>query len=194
MDCHAVDRGGFIYGAHTSVSTGLRLGAQVVIEIANGSHVSVVHNRECRRRIERAVDKSGEHRSLLSHFDLMRERIQEACASSEINNLSLYIHEEDIFSMEGDGRIWDDAKGGWLDAKMVAQARDEELRYIRQHQIYKRVPRSKCYAETGRPPIKTGWVDTNKGSHDTPNIRPRWVAKEINTRSRMDLFAATSPL
>ena len=70
----------------------------------------------------------------------------------------------------------------------------EEMEYVRKHQVYTRVPRAQCYAETGRPPIKTGWADTNKGTHEAPNVRCRWVTKEYNAGKRPDLFAGTPPL
>ena len=89
---------------------------------------------------------------------------------------------------------WDDVKGGWLDSKLIAQARKEEMAFVSKHCLYERVPREECYRETGKAPIKTGWADTNKGSEDQPNIRSRWVAKEYNTCARPDLFAATTPL
>jgi hypothetical protein len=51
-----------------------------------------------------------------------------------------------------------------------------------------------AYDVTGKAPIRTGWVDTNKGTADVPVFRSRWVAKEFNTGPRPDLFAATTPL
>eukprot|EP00972_Heterocapsa_arctica_P029357 4321836-Heterocapsa_arctica.AAC.1 len=68
------------------------------------------------------------------------------------------------------------------------------MEYVRNHEVYTRVPHSKCWAETGKAPVKTGWADTNKGTAAEPNIRSRWVAKEFNTGPRPDLFAGTSPL
>ena len=92
------------------------------------------------------------------------------------------------------GGFWDDAKGGWLDDKLVKAAREEEMGYVRKHVIYMRVPRSMCYTETEKAPIKTGWADTNKGTAADPNIRCRWVAKEFNAGPRPDLYAGTSPI
>ena len=51
------------------------------------------------------------------------------------------------------------------------------------------------YDVTGKTPIKTGWVDTNKGTEKMPNHRSRWVAKEYKgKKSLSDLFAAAPPL
>ncbi len=93
-----------------------------------------------------------------------------------------------------DGRIWDDTRGGWLNPVLAAAARAEEMEYIRRHRVYHRVPRSEALRDSGRQPIKTGWVDTNKGSPEKPLIRSRWVANKFNTGSRFDLFALATPL
>ena len=92
------------------------------------------------------------------------------------------------------GGYGDDVKVGWLDDTLVQQARSDEMDYVRKHQVYIRVPRSQCWQETGRAPIKAGWADTNKGTTESPNVRSRWVAKEYNTGPRPALFAGTSPL
>ena len=51
-----------------------------------------------------------------------------------------------------------------------------------------------CLAETGKRPIGTRWVDTNKGDKLNPKIRSRLVAQEINRSNMPELFAATPPL
>ena len=43
-------------------------------------------------------------------------------------------------------------------------------------------------------PIIVRWIDINKGDSQSPNYRSRIVARELNTRNRDDLFAATPPL
>ena len=55
--------------------------------------------------------------------------------------------------------------------------------------MYEKVPRSQCWKETAKNPVKTGWADTNKGTSACPNIRSRWVVKGYT-----DLSTATSPL
>ena len=93
-----------------------------------------------------------------------------------------------------EGKYWDDAKGGWLDPILVRKAREEEMQYVKKHAVYEKVSMSQCWKEMGKNPIKTGWVDTNKGTSKCPNMRSRWVAKEYNTGPRPDLLSATSPL
>ena len=55
-----------------------------------------------------------------------------------------------------------------------------------------------AFEKTGKPPISTKWVDTDK-SHEVGkmNVRSRWVARDFKTRGekdREDLFCATLPL
>ena len=89
---------------------------------------------------------------------------------------------------------WDDAKGGWLDPKLVSSARETDMRYIRNMQIYYKVDGREAYEVTGKPPIRVRWVDTNKGSKEEPNIRCRLVAMEFRRGHRPELFSATPPL
>ena len=60
--------------------------------------------------------------------------------------------------------------------------------------VWEEVPIAQSVAETGKPPFKGRWVDTNKGDRTTPDIRCRWVAKDIAFRKSDEFFAATPPL
>ena len=93
-----------------------------------------------------------------------------------------------------EGKYWDDAKGGWVDPILLRKAREEEMQNVKKQAVNEKVPMSQCWKETEKNPIKTVWVDTNKGTSECPNMRSRWVAKEHNTGPRPDLFSATSPL
>ena len=44
---------------------------------------------------------------------------------------------------------------------------------------------------TGKKPVKVTWVDVNKGDDESPHVRYRIVAKDVNVDKRPDLFAAT---
>ena len=61
-------------------------------------------------------------------------------------------------------------------------------------QVYTKVPIAECWQKTGKAPIKTGWVEINKGDERVHNYRARLVGKEIKLDKREDLFAATPPL
>ena len=72
-------------------------------------------------------------------------------------------------------------------------ARSEEMKELVKHNVYNKVPLSKCWEATGKAPIRVRWVDVNKGDKIHPDYRSRLVAKEIKIGKREDLFAATPP-
>ena len=51
-----------------------------------------------------------------------------------------------------------------------------------------------CLRETGRAPIKTRWVETDKEQSGKPKVRARWIAKEYKTNTRPELYASWPPL
>ena len=60
-------------------------------------------------------------------------------------------------------KAWDDQTGEELDWGAVIKAREEEIREVHKHQVYEKVPVSDCWDKTGKAPIKTRWIDINKG-------------------------------
>ena len=128
------------------------------------------------------------------------DKLSEARSASKSQNkdqiaatVNTLLHEDLLGSLSENG-YWDDAKGGWLDPGLVVRAREEEMGYVRKHSVYTKVPTAQCWRDTGKAPVKTGWVDTNKGTDGDPNVRSRWVGKEYNTGVRLDLYAPTPPL
>ena len=73
-------------------------------------------------------------------------------------------------------------------------ARSGEIKEVHKHKVYHKVPTKECWDRTGKAPIRTIWIDTNKGDKIHPELRSRLVAKDYNTGKRPDLFAATPPL
>ena len=59
-------------------------------------------------------------------------------------------HDEQELLSVWEGWHWDDNKGGWLDPRLCAKARQEEVEYIRRHKMYTRVSRETCLRETGK--------------------------------------------
>jgi len=90
--------------------------------------------------------------------------------------------------------FWDNISGKSLNPESVRKGRAEEMEEVRKHQVYIKVPIQECWDKTGKAPIKTRWVDVNKGDETNEEIRCRLVAMEINTGKREDLFSATPPL
>ena len=61
--------------------------------------------------------------------------------------------------------------------------------------VWTKVSREECLQQTGKPPIGTRWVDTNKGDDLHPQPRSRLVARELKKgNSDYDLFVATPPI
>lgn len=84
-----------------------------------------------------------------------------------------------------------------MDAKKVREARAEEIEFMKGIPLYEEVEIEECWAETGRGPISTKWVDVNKGSEENQEVRCRLVARDFKPKGekeREDLFAATPPL
>ena len=64
--------------------------------------------------------------------------------------------------------------------------------------IFKVVEKEEAWRVTGKAPISTKWVDTDK-THGTKEamVRSRWVARDFKDRKdkdREDLFSATPPI
>ena len=89
---------------------------------------------------------------------------------------------------------WDDVYGSPLKQQEIIKARQEEIEYVNKMKLYEKVPTSEAYPQTGKGPISVRWIDINKGDNENPNYRSRFVAREINTSKRNDLFEATPPL
>ena len=77
---------------------------------------------------------------------------------------------------------------------LVKAAHKLELEYFDAKEVWEKRPRAKALARTGKAPISVRWIDTNKGDDDTPNYRPRLVAREIRRRGENPIFAPTPPL
>ena len=101
-------------------------------------------------------------------------------------------HESEIhFS---DYEAWDDNTNVELDPKMVYKARQDEVDYVRQMNLYTKVSIDECVKKTGKKPIAVRWIDVNKQDKNNPLYRSRLVGKEFNTHNDMSLYAATPPL
>ena len=88
---------------------------------------------------------------------------------------------------------FDDAKGGELRMPLVRKARAEEMEFVRSRDIYSYSTVNERLSRTGRPPIGTNWVDTNKGDDDNPKYCSRLVATEVRRPWSEKWFAATPP-
>ena len=56
---------------------------------------------------------------------------------------------------------------------------------------YEKVPVQECYDIAGAVPVRTKWIDINKGDEDEYNIGSRLVAQEYSQGKLSTIFAAT---
>ena len=84
-------------------------------------------------------------------------------------------------------RIVDNISGDPLDAKLVSDARKEEMQFLDQLGAYVLASKKVCRAETDKDPVPTVWVDVNKGDDDRPAVRSRLCVAETRSRTTLDL-------
>jgi hypothetical protein len=102
--------------------------------------------------------------------------------------------EERVEDVE-DWETYCDESGIPLETGMVKEARRDEVDGLKGRGTYVKRTLEECWRVTGRAPIKTRYVDINKGDHASPNYRSRLVVTEIRARNPIeDHFAAMPPL
>ena len=90
--------------------------------------------------------------------------------------------------------------GAKLDPQKVFEAHRVEMEFMATPNVWDVVSVDECWAETGRAPIGTRWIDQNKGDDVRPDYRSRLVVQETRTSGTIaagDIaatFAATPPL
>lgn len=90
----------------------------------------------------------------------------------------------------GSSYATDDVTGAWLDAKMVKQARQLEMEYLKRMGVYSKIPRKQTVQRGGKS-IQTRWIDGNKGDESSPDYRSRLVGKEYSDGVDPSFYAAT---
>ena len=88
----------------------------------------------------------------------------------------------------------DDVKGEPLDPHEVKNARDKEIRYLWDMEVYEYSTEAEERARTGRNPVGLKWIDTNKGGAEAPRYRLRLVCPEVRQKGVEPIFSATPPL
>ena len=79
-----------------------------------------------------------------------------------------------------------------LDEELVVQGKTAEMEFLKKWQVYEYAEYSEAWTRSGKRPITTKWVCTNKGDDAAPNYRCRWVAREFRDDQDV-IFAATAP-
>ena len=89
---------------------------------------------------------------------------------------------EEVGDPEFEEEFHDNRTGEYLDPELVAKARSEEVEFMAKIGLYQDVDITECLEITGRPPISTRWVDENKGSMESLNVRCRHVARDFKPK------------
>ena len=106
----------------------------------------------------------------------------------EARNIAGEVHEPEEWM-----QAWDDVTGRWRLPELARKPRREEIQYFRKMKVYTKVEIVECRRVTGKGPIGVRWVDVNKECEIYPKYRSRLVAKETNTHSMPEMYAATPP-
>ena len=89
----------------------------------------------------------------------------------------------------------DDITGKELPWHAVREARELELKYLRDLGVYEKVDEKEAVEKYGPTPVDTKWVDTDKAFEGEPlQIRSRMCAREFKSDDRPDLYAGIPPL
>ena len=88
--------------------------------------------------------------------------------------------------------------GEALNCKLVEDARNEELMFMRQIKLHDDATVSERYANIGKPPIDTKWVDVNNGLPTKPRVVSGLVARDFKPKGEQGqgatFFAVMPPL
>ena len=110
--------------------------------------------------------------------------------------VGLHLDSDDIaFSSEDNAEFYDNISGALLDPVMVKSARKEEISYMRELNVYRKIKLSEAL-KMGLKPIKTKWLDQNKGDLLNPLYRSRLVGQELKVfdPAMEGIHASTPPL
>ena len=69
----------------------------------------------------------------------------------------------------------DDVNGGPLDLREVKAARQKEIQYLWDMEVYEYSTEAEARARSERNPVGLKWIDTNKCSAEAPRCRSRLV-------------------
>merc|ERR1712079_38360 len=110
--------------------------------------------------------------------------ITDANAETIFDSVEIGDEEEDLVA-------WDDMKQRELNPTLVKDARQTEMKFVKQHGVYEYSTVAECRQKTGSDPVGTKWLDTNKGDDKSPNYRSRWVAQQYRRAWVEAIFSAT---
>ena len=77
-------------------------------------------------------------------------------------------HDEDDLEW---ARAWDDQTGRELKASEVIKARRLEMEYVKKMEVYAPATVEECWKVTGKAPVKSRWLDVNKGDDNNNKLQ-----------------------
>ena len=86
---------------------------------------------------------------------------------------------------------FDDVTHRRLPNKLVLQARNKEMTYVRKHRLYDKVHMSQAERHEV---VDVKWLDINKGDECNYDVRSRLVGRQFRNKGQLTVFAATPPL
>ena len=149
--------------------------------------------------------------SSLTHSSTVRRTIMSAMPKQSQSDLCVVAAKDqpkhrpllpklDILAVDPDEELqeeWeaeDDVKGGPCDPHEVKNAREKEIKYLWDMEVYEYSTEAKARARTGRKPAGLKWIDTNKGGAEAPRYRLCLVCTEVRHEGVEPIFSATPPL
>ena len=145
------------------------------------------------------VGKIGEVAKLVKKIQMNEPQVGKVWKSVKFGQEEYTKPEEDaMLARVGEESVllkcFDDITGKELPWQAVKQAREKELKYLRELGVYEANERT-AVSKYNVTPVDTKWVDTGKAFEEEPmQIRPRLVAREFKNGDRPDLHAGTLPL
>ena len=141
--------------------------------------------KAARTGFREAATSSGDHPQYSEDADIDQVMMEE------------WVHIEQVEEREVEKYAWDDVNDIPLPLEKVIEARREEIGFMK-GKTFEVVKIEEALRVTGKKPIGTRWVDTDK-SHGVGEmvVRSRWVARDFKDKKekdRHDLFSATPPV
>ena len=109
------------------------------------------------RKKKRNVEDAKRTRGIVRENDKNKDLSH---VHSEMGNL-MHHDEQELLSV-WEGWHWKTKVGGLIRSCALKPGERKKEYIRRRHRMYTRVSRGTCLRETGRAPIKTGWVETDK--------------------------------
>ena len=157
----------------------------------------VVGGPQARKMMKKVETGDGKVRELVKRIQMNDSEVGQVRTSVRVGQQEYTNLEQDAI-LAGAGeedeyiKCFGDVTGKELPWQPVNQAREQELKYLRDLGVYEKVDERETIAQYQVTPVDTKWVDTDKTFEGEPmQIRSRIVAREFKSGARPDLYAGT---